>query len=48
MTEKMKKLRSVDRMAESAVAVIQRCSVNNNFSKLVQNSQENTCAGVPF
>ena len=33
---------------ESAGAVIWRCSVNKVFSKIAQNSQENTCAGVSF
>ena len=35
-------------MEESAGAVIRRCSVNKVFRKTVQNSQENTSAGVSF
>ena len=33
---------------KSAGAVIRSCSVNNLFWKVVQNLQENTCAGVFF
>ena len=36
------------RTAESVEAVIQRCSEDNVFWKIVQNSQVNACAGVPF
>ena len=32
-------------MEESAGAVIERCSVNEVFWKIVENSQWNTCAG---
>ena len=33
-------------MEESAGAVIQRCSVNKFFWKILQNLQENTCTGI--
>ena len=33
---------------ESAGVVIHRCSVNKVFSIIVQNSQENICAGSLF
>ena len=31
-----------------AEAVVQRCSVNKKFLKILQNSQEKTCARVSF
>ena len=52
MKEKTNKVWSMDETLvgteESAVAVIRRCSVNKAFWKILQNSQENTCAGVSF
>ena len=34
------------RTEESAGTIIQKCSVKNMFFEILQNSQENTCAGV--
>ena len=52
MKEKTKKVWSMDKTLvgteESAVAVNRRCSVNKTFWKILENSRENTCAGVSF
>ena len=52
MKEKTNKVWSMDKTLvgteESAVAVNRRCSVNKTFGKILQNSLENTCAGVSF
>ena len=52
MEEKTEEVWSVDKpfsgIEESAGAVIGGCSVNKAFWKIVQNSQENTCAEVSF
>ena len=48
MKEETKKVWSVNkiRTEESAGAVVRRCSVDKMFFKILQNSQENTCAGI--
>ena len=50
MKEKTNKVRSVDKTLvgteESTEAVNWRCSINKAFGKIVQTSQENSCAGV--
>ena len=50
MKQQTKKVWSMDinlvRTEESAGTIIQKCSVKNMFFEILQNSQENTCAGV--
>ena len=41
----MGRKKTVKRM-QNPEAVIQRCSIKKAFLKILQNSQENTCAGV--
>ena len=52
MKEKTNKVWSTDKTLvkthESAGAVIRRCFVNKIFSKIMENSQEDTCAEVFF